>query len=91
MTVRFDMFRPLVDVVWRRLLLDLPKDLPGFLARFEPNDQGRAYSFQAAATSGSLERLKVRSRCGWSSCAVQMRCTERKETVVCRAIARPVQ
>ncbi len=47
-------------------------------------------SSSLAANSGSLERLKVRMRCGWRSCAAQIRCTERKETLVCLAIARPV-
>ena len=39
---------------------------------------------------GSVERLKVRMRCGWRSWAAQMRWTERKETPVW-AIPRPVQ
>ena len=31
-----------------------------------------------SANCGSRERLKLRTRCGWSWCAAQMRCTERE-------------
>ena len=48
-------------------------------------------SSSLAANSGSFERLKVRMRCGWRSCAAQIRCTERKEMPGVLAIARPVQ
>ena len=44
-----------------------------------------------AANSGSCDRLKVRTRCGWSSCACQIRCTDRREMPAALAIARPVQ
>ena len=44
-----------------------------------------------SAKAGSLDRLKVRSRCGWRRCACQMRCTARKETPTALAMARPVQ
>ena len=48
-------------------------------------------SASLAAKSGSLERLKVRMRCGCRSCAAQIRCTERREMPAVSAIARPVQ
>jgi hypothetical protein len=48
-------------------------------------------SSSLGANSGSVDRLKVLMRCGWRSCATQMRCTERKEMPKCLAIARPVQ
>src|SRR5262249_7157492 len=48
----------------------------------EPDDVGEL-GFEA----GSRDRLKVRSRCGCSLCARQMRCTEPTES----PIARPVQ
>ena len=48
-------------------------------------------SSSLAANSGSVERLKVRRRCGCRSCVCQMRCTERKEIPAVFAIARPVQ
>ena len=35
--------------------------------------------------------LKVRTRCGCSACASQIRCTVRKDRPVALAIARPVQ
>jgi hypothetical protein len=44
-----------------------------------------------SAKAGSCERLKLRTRCGWSWCASQMRCTERSEMPAALAIARPVQ
>src|SRR4051794_22178970 len=44
-----------------------------------------------ARNAGARERLKVRTRCGWSSCAAQIRCTERSETPAAAAMARPVQ
>src|SRR6478672_6250260 len=48
-------------------------------------------SVSLAAKLGSRERLKVRSRCGCSLCARQMRCTEPTEMPMALAIARPVQ
>ena len=48
-------------------------------------------SASLAANCGSRDRLKVRTRCGWSWCACQMRCTERSEMPAALAIARPVQ
>ena len=48
-------------------------------------------SVSSAANAGSRDRLNVRTRCGWSLCAVQMRCTEVSEMPTARAIARPVQ
>jgi len=48
-------------------------------------------SVSLAAKLGSRERLKVRSRCGCSLCACQMRCTEPSEMPMVLAIARPVQ
>ena len=48
-------------------------------------------SVSLAAKSGSRERLNVRTRCGWSLCASQMRCTDVNEMPTARAIARPVQ
>ena len=41
--------------------------------------------------AGSRDRLNVRSRCGCSLCARQMRCTEPTEIPMALAIARPVQ
>jgi len=52
----------------------------------EPDDVG-----QLAAKLGSHERLKVRSRCGCSLSAWQMRCTEPSEMPTALAIDRPVQ
>ena len=46
---------------------------------------------QLVSDSGSLESLKSRTRCGWSSCARQMRCTELTETPTALAIIAPVQ
>jgi hypothetical protein len=48
-------------------------------------------SVSLAAKPGSRERLNVRSRCGCSSCARQMRCTGPTEMPMALAIARPVQ
>jgi hypothetical protein len=63
-------------------------------------------SSSLAANSGSLERLKVRMRCGWRSWACPRlaprgdlrwsprsvaRCTERNEIPAVLAMARPVQ
>ena len=48
-------------------------------------------SVSLAVKLGSRERLKVRSRCGCSWCARQMRCTEPTEIPLALAIARPVQ
>src|SRR5215472_6920137 len=48
-------------------------------------------STSLAAKRGSRECLKVRSRCGCSLCARQMRCTEPSEMPMALAIARPVQ
>src|SRR5204863_3855032 len=48
-------------------------------------------SLSLVAKLGSRERLKVRSRCGCSLCARQMRCTVPTEMPVALAIARPVQ
>src|SRR5207302_3221341 len=48
-------------------------------------------SVNLVAKLGSRERLKVRSRCGCSLCARQMRCTEPTEMPMALAIARPVQ
>ena len=48
-------------------------------------------SVSLAAKPGSRERLNVRSRCGCSLCARQMRCTEPSEMPMALAIARPVQ
>ena len=48
-------------------------------------------SVSLAAKLGSRERLKVRSRCGCSLCARQMRCTEPTEMPMALAIARLVQ
>src|SRR5271166_4748504 len=44
-----------------------------------------------SANSGSLERLKVRMRCGCSRCACHKRCTARRLTPTALAMARPVQ
>ena len=44
-----------------------------------------------AAKAGSLDSLKRRTRCGSSPCAAQIRCTERNDTPVAAAMARPVQ
>src|SRR5580658_8949306 len=44
-----------------------------------------------SAKAGSLERLKVRNRCGCSRCASQMRWIVRNERPTAAAIARPVQ
>ena len=44
-----------------------------------------------SAKAGSLDRLKVRMRCGCSRCAAQIRCTARNEMPTFRATARPVQ
>ena len=46
---------------------------------------------QLGGEAGSLDSLKVRTRCGASPCAAQIRCTERKEMPAAFAIARPVQ
>ena len=43
------------------------------------------------AKAGSLERLKVRQRCGCTSQASQMRCTERRLMPTALAMALPVQ
>ena len=48
-------------------------------------------SVSLAAKPGSRERLKVRSRCGCSLCARQIRCTEPTDIPIALAIARPVQ
>src|SRR6478752_6411567 len=48
-------------------------------------------SVSLAAKPGSRERLKVRSRCGCSLCARQMRCTEPTEMPMALAIVRLVQ
>jgi hypothetical protein len=48
-------------------------------------------SSTVSAKAGPLERLKVRSRCGCSRWASQIRCTERRLMPVACAIARPVQ
>ena len=48
-------------------------------------------STSLSANCGSRDRLKLRTRCGWSWCACQMRCTERSEMPAALAIARPVQ
>jgi hypothetical protein len=48
-------------------------------------------SSSLAANAGSVERLKVRRRCGWSSWSAQMRWTERRLIPAALAIARPVQ
>ncbi len=44
-----------------------------------------------AETKASRERLNVRTRCGCSLCAAQIRCTDVGEIPTARAIARPVQ
>jgi hypothetical protein len=44
-----------------------------------------------SAKTGSVERLKVRMRCGCSVYAAQMRCTALSETPTFLATARPVQ
>ena len=44
-----------------------------------------------SAKAGSLERLKLRSRCGCSRWVSQMRRTERRLMPLACAIARPVQ
>jgi hypothetical protein len=46
-------------------------------------------SVSLAAKLGSRERLKVRSRCGCSLCARQMRCTEPSEMPMALAIGQP--
>ena len=43
-------------------------------------------STSLSANRGSRERLKLRTRCGWSWCASQMRCTERSEMPAALAI-----
>ena len=48
-------------------------------------------SVSLAAKSGSRERLNVRTRCGWSLWASQMRWTVRSESPAALAMARPVQ
>jgi SOS-response transcriptional repressor LexA len=51
----------------------------------------RCYQPAAAEGFGSRERLNVRTRCGSSWCASQIRCTERSEMPAAAAMARPVQ
>ena len=48
-------------------------------------------SASLASKRESRDRLKVRSRCGCSLCARQMRCTEPTDSPIALAIARPVQ
>src|SRR6516165_10579597 len=47
-------------------------------------------SWTLAANFGSLDSLKVRTRCGCRPCAAQIRCTLRRLTPAALAIARPV-
>src|SRR5580704_14055538 len=44
-----------------------------------------------SAKAGSLDRLKVRMRCGWRRCVSQMRWTVRSDRPTALAMARPVQ
>ena len=44
-------------------------------------------STSLSANCGSRDRLNVRTRCGWSWCASQIRCTERSESPTAFAIA----
>ena len=44
-----------------------------------------------STNAGSLDSLNCRTRCGWSPCARQMRCTELTLTPAALAIAAPVQ
>jgi len=44
-----------------------------------------------SAKAGSVERLKVRRRCGWRRCFSQMRWIVRSDRPIVLAIARPVQ
>src|SRR6476660_4833019 len=48
-------------------------------------------SLSFAANFGSVDSLKVRTRCGASRCASRMRCTERRLTPAAFASIRPVQ
>src|SRR3954469_14798412 len=48
-------------------------------------------SLSFAANFGSVDSLKVRTRCGASLCASRMRCTERRLTPAAFASIRPVQ
>ena len=47
-------------------------------------------SLSFAASFGSVDSLKVRTRCGASRCASRMRCTERRLTPAAFASIRPV-
>ena len=53
--------------------------------------RGRRHRPSSRQTVESRERLKLRTRCGWSWWASQIRCTERSEMPATLAIARPVQ
>jgi hypothetical protein len=69
-----------------RLLVDRENQAVGWRVEIEPH-----HIAQFGGKGRILRQFEAPSRCGCRPCAAQIRCTERSDTPVAAAIARPVQ